>query len=232
MSWIRIKKNYAKNVPAESNLLNIVEKVKPAAIIGASATGGIFTPDILRSMAKTNERPIIFALSNPTVKAECTANEAYEYTEGRCIFASGSPFPPVHYNGKIYKPGQGNNAYIFPGVALGVITSGIHHIKEEIFLISAQVLASCVKQNHIDEGSVYPHISDIREVSLQIATRLCEYGYQTGVASVYPEPKEKRAFIEARLYNYNYEPSLPPTYGWPKLQEIRLKPLDPQEIYR
>ncbi|KAB0795217.1 hypothetical protein PPYR_06564 [Photinus pyralis] len=223
---------YAKNVPLEKDLHKIVQSVKPTALIGASAAAGAFTPAVLRSMAEYNERPIIFALSNPTIKAECTAQDAYQYTDGRCVFASGSPFPPVEYNGKTYHTGQGNNAYIFPGVALGVITTGIHHIKEEVFLLAAQVLASYVTEQLIEEGSVYPHLSDIKEVSLQIATRLCEYGYQTGVASVYPEPKQKRAFIESMLFNYHYEAALPPTYGWPKAQEIRIKPLDAQEIQR
>lgn len=223
---------YAKNAPLEKDLHKIVQFVKPTALIGASAAAGAFTPPVLKSMGEFNERPIIFALSNPTVKAECTAADAYQYTEGRCVFASGSPFPPVEYNGKIYKTGQGNNAYIFPGVALGVITTGIHHIKEEVFLLAAQVLASCVSEQHIADGNVYPYLSDITEVSLQIATKLCEYGYQTGVASVYPEPKQKRAFIESMLFNYHYEPALPPTYGWPKSPSVRIKPLDAQEIQR
>lgn len=223
---------YQKNAPMEKDLHKIVKFVKPTALIGASAAGGAFTPDVLKSMAEINERPIIFALSNPTVKAECTAAEAYQYTEGRCVFASGSPFPAVEHNGKTYKTGQGNNAYIFPGVSLGVISTGIHHIKEDVFLLAAQVVASCVTDKHIADGNVYPYLTDIKEVSLQIATKLCEYGYQTGVASVYPEPKDKRAFIESMLFNYYYEPSLPPTYGWPKAPAIQLKPLDAKEIQR
>lgn len=108
--------------------------------VGAAAARGAFKPNILKRMGELNERPIIFALSNPTSKAECTAAEAYENTDGRAIFASGSPFPNYEHKGKTFVPGQGNNAYIFPGVALAVIASGIHHIGEDVFLLSAEVI--------------------------------------------------------------------------------------------
>lgn len=112
---------YAKEHEVMKVFAEVVAEVKPSILIGASAAGGAFTPAILENMASFNERPIIFALSNPTSKAECTAQQAYNSTKGKCIFASGSPFGSVEYEGKTFYPGQGNNAYIFPGVALGTI---------------------------------------------------------------------------------------------------------------
>lgn len=130
---------YAKDHAPTKDLQGLVNEIKPSILIGASAAAGAFTPEILERMGEFNERPIIFALSNPTSKAECTAEQAFVHTKGRCIFASGSPFPPVTYEGKTFKTGQGNNAYIFPGIALGVIATGMHHISDYLFLLSAQV---------------------------------------------------------------------------------------------
>nr|CAD7588939.1 unnamed protein product [Timema genevievae] len=232
------KAYYAKNHAVMKNLGEVVKEIKPSVMIGASAAGGAFTPEILRDMATFNKRPIIFALSNPTHKAECTAEQAYVNTDGRCMFSSGSPFPPVNYKGKTYYPGQGNNAYIFPGVALGVICMGIHHIQEELFLIAAQVhipqilliqkfkihltIADQVIEDDLIKGSLYPPLSMIRECSLQIATNIAHYAYQKGLASVYPEPDDKRAMIEEKMYNYNYDSPLPATYSWPEQDQFTL----------
>ena len=123
------------------DLGEIVKELKPSVIIGAAAVPNVFTQEIIEEMAKNNEHPIIFALSNPTHKAECTAEQAYKWSEGRAIFASGSPFPDYEMNGKLYQPGQGNNAYIFPGVALATICCGLHHISDDVFLASAEALA-------------------------------------------------------------------------------------------
>lgn len=133
------KELFAKDLPHIKDLAEIVRTVQPTTLIGAAAQRGAFTTEILKLMGDYNERPVIFALSNPTSKAECTAEEAYDATEGRAVFASGSPFPTYEKNGLRFEPGQGNNAYIFPGVALATITAGIHHISEEVFIIAAQV---------------------------------------------------------------------------------------------
>ncbi|XP_063244213.1 NADP-dependent malic enzyme-like isoform X2 [Bacillus rossius redtenbacheri] len=211
---------YAKDHAVTKSLQEVVREIKPSILIGASACGGAFTPEILKDLASFNERPIIFALSNPTSKAECTAEQAYTNTDGRCIFSSGSPFAPVNYKGKMYYPGQGNNAYIFPGVALGVICMGIHHIQEELFLIAAQTIADHVTSEDISKGSLYPPLRTIRECSLKIATNIAQYAYQRGLASVYPEPEDKRAMIEEKMYNFNYDSPLPATYAWPELPTL------------
>lgn len=208
------KTHFAKDYKPMSNLEEIVEELKPTILIGAAAVAGAFTEKVIRSMGTHNERPVIFALSNPTSKAECTAEEAYTFTEGRAIFASGSPFLPVTINGKTFHPGQGNNAYIFPGVALGVITCGVRHISDNVFLRAAQCLSGLVTDQHLSEGRLYPPLGTIREISLAIAVDLAEEVYKKGQASTYPEPEDKSAFIKSFIYDTEYENFVPETWEW------------------
>ncbi|KAK6053956.1 malic enzyme, NAD binding domain protein [Cooperia oncophora] len=133
---------FAKDLPDTKGLLDVIKMVKPNALMGISTVFGAFTPEILREMAEINAQPIIFALSNPTSKSECTAEEAYVHTNGSVLFASGSPFDNVELNGKIYKPGQGNNSYIFPGIALGAVLFKPKRIPEKAFLIAARVCST------------------------------------------------------------------------------------------
>lgn len=221
---------YAKEHRPMKVFAEVVNEVKPSVLIGASAAGGAFTPEILTAMGKNNERPIIFALSNPTSKAECTAQAAYDNTEGRCIFSSGSPFPPVQYGGKTFTTGQGNNAYIFPGVALGVIVTGTHHIPEDMFLIAAQCIADNVAQEDLDKGSLYPPLGAIRDCSLEIAVGVTKYAYQKGLASTYPEPQDKLAYIKGHLYNFNYESAMPVTWKWPAQQDVKTREIKPTKL--
>ncbi|XP_048526241.1 NADP-dependent malic enzyme-like isoform X3 [Dendroctonus ponderosae] len=211
------KAPYAQNHAPIETLTDVVKQVKPSILVGAAAIGGAFTEEILIEMLKNNSKPVIFALSNPTHKAECTAEEAYKATNGRCVFASGSPFAPVVLNGKTYEPGQGNNAYIFPGVGLGVICAGIKNIGEEHFLMAAEALASMVTEEDLDKGSIYPSLSRVTECSVKIAIQLLEFAYAKGNASVFPEPKDKEAFVRAQMYNTDYVPAIPSIYAYPKL---------------
>merc|ERR1712142_834923 len=146
-----------------ADLGEIVKKLKPTVLIGAAAIPNVFTEEIIKDMASFNKQPIIFALSNPTSKAECTAQAAYTHSTGRAIFASGSPFPAHEMNGRRFEPGQGNNAYIFPGIALATICTGIHHIKEEVFLASAEALANMVTEADLKVGRLYPPLRSIRQ---------------------------------------------------------------------
>uniref|UniRef100_A0A8C1MIV8 Malic enzyme n=1 Tax=Cyprinus carpio TaxID=7962 RepID=A0A8C1MIV8_CYPCA len=201
----------------------LVETIKPTAIIGVAAIGGAFTEKIIKNMATYNERPIIFALSNPTSKAECTAEQCYTLTEGRGIFASGSPFKKVTLaDGRSFYPGQGNNAYVFPGVALGVIACGVRHISDDIFLTTAEVNEHEESRENLAEGRLYPPLKTIREVSFKIAVKqrikhsIVDHAYKQGIASWYPEPKDKEAFVLSQVYNSDYDSFTLDSYSWPK----------------
>jgi len=206
---------FAKEMDDTKDLLEIVKKVKPEALIGASTVKGAFTHDIIKTMAEINKRPIIFALSNPTSKAECTAEDAYKLTNGTVLFASGSPFKNVEVNGKIYKPGQGNNAYIFPGVALGVILFKVRSIDNKLFLLAARKVAESVTEKNFAVGRIYPKLSEIRELSIKIAIEVANQCYKDGTAKLYPEPKDKEMFIRSQIYNVEYDELINTTYEWP-----------------
>lgn len=182
---------------------------------GAAGQGPAFTRGILEKMASFNEHPVIFALSNPTSKSECTAQEAYEATNGQCVFASGSPFPNVEYQGKVYIPGQGNNSYIFPGVGLAVVTCRIRHIPEELFYIAAKTLSELVTEEDLAVGLVYPSIEKIRDVSRSIAVSLAQYAYEHKLAALYPKPNNLDEFIKLNQYIPEYQELCPPKWNWP-----------------
>ncbi|XP_046814845.1 NADP-dependent malic enzyme isoform X1 [Vespa crabro] len=210
------KLQFAREEKPVEKLLDVIKIAKPTVLIGASAVGGAFDEEILKEMASYNERPVIFALSNPTSKAECTAEQAYKATMGKCLFASGSPFQPVKIDDKTFYPGQGNNSYIFPGVALAAICAGMRIIPEETFLIAAEAVSNLVTEEDLNKGTLYPPLADIQKCSLCIATRIMEYAYRSSFATVLPEPKDHMEFIKAQLYDTEYKSSFPPTYKWPK----------------
>lgn len=185
------------------DLLSAVNALKPTAIIGVSGKPRLFSQPVLQAMAKYNERPIIFSLSNPTSKTECTAEEAYTHTEGRAIFASGSPFPPVTVQGKRFVPTQGNNVYIFPGVGMGVIASGATRVTDEMFLVAARVLAQEVSEVDLKIGRVYPPLPRIREVSESIAAAVADVAFSRGLAIV-PRPDDLLEHIRTMVYEPEY----------------------------
>jgi malate dehydrogenase (oxaloacetate-decarboxylating)(NADP+) len=179
--------------------------LKPTAIIGVAGTGRAFDERVLRAMGQHNARPIIFALSNPTSKAECTAEEAYRFTEGRCLFASGSPFPAVQWDGKLYTTGQGNNVYIFPGVGMGALVSQSSRVTDAMFLTAAFTLADAVGPADLAVGRIYPALSTIRDVSLRIATAVAELAWKEGLARR-PKPEDVAADVKARMFEPEYRP--------------------------
>lgn len=197
------KKPYAHRHEPVADLLSAVKELKPDTLIGVSAKAGQFTRDIVSEMAARNERPIIFALSNPTANAECTAEQAYAWSAGKAIFASGSPFAPVRYNGKLYTPGQGNNAYIFPGVGLGIVASAARLVTNEMFLEAARALADCVEAKDLENGCLYPPLTRILDVSARIAAAAARVAFDRGLASA-PRPKDILGHIRASQYQAEY----------------------------
>jgi malate dehydrogenase (oxaloacetate-decarboxylating)(NADP+) len=195
---------YAHDHEAIYDLAGAVEALQPTGIIGVSGKQGLFSRPVLEAMARVNDRPIVFSLSNPTSKSECTAAEAYNWTEGRAIFASGSPFEPVTVNGKKLVPAQGNNVYIFPGVGLGVIATGSRHVTPEMFFVAAKTLAHEVEPADLEQGSVYPPLARIREGAVAIAARVAEVAYQRDLATK-PRPEDLAAYIKSLMYAPQYQ---------------------------
>ena len=195
---------YAHDHVPVTDFLAAVESLKPTAIIGVSGMPRTFTKPVVEAMARLNRRPILFALSNPTSKSECTAEEAYTWSEGRAIFASGSPFPPVMYKGKAFVPGQGNNAYIFPGVGLGVIASEAARVTDEMFFVAAKTLADLVTEDDLGEGRIYPSLTRIRDVSAAIATAVANLAFQRGLTTM-SRPANLAAHVRAQMYDPTYK---------------------------
>ena len=197
------KRPYAHDHAPIGDFLAAIRTLKPTAIVGVAAVGGTFTKEVLEEMARINTQPIVFALSNPTSKAECTAEEAYRHTGGRALFACGSPFDPVTLNGRTFVPRQGNNSYIFPGIGLGAIASRAQRITDEMFMAAAHSLAHDVTESDLAQGSLYPALPRIREVSANIAARVAEAAYRRGLA-VGREPQDVLAHVTSQMYEPTY----------------------------
>lgn len=193
---------YAHEGP-QLGFVEAIRTIKPHILIGATGAPGTFTEEVVRAMAEENERPAIFALSNPTSRAECTAEQAYTWSDGRAFFSSGSPFAPVDYGGKTLRPGQGNNAYIFPGVGLGVVASGATRITDTMFLVAAHTLADMVSTDDLEAGALYPALTDIRSVSLAIAVKVAEEAFSSGLATT-ERPDDLEATIASMMYDPVY----------------------------
>lgn len=202
------KQPFAHDVPNTKDFAEAIRILKPTAIFGLAALKGGFSKEVLEAMAEVNERPMVFALSNPTTKAECTAEEAYTYTDGRCLFACGSPFPPVSYKGKTFVPRQGNNHYIFPGVGLGAIFTKTKLIPNEVFLVAGKKLASMVSDSDLANGSLFPPLNEVRHAAAGIASAVAEYLFDQGLAQV-----ERPADIEKAVKDFMWDPHHPKFHG-------------------
>uniref|UniRef100_A0A803P3C9 Malic enzyme NAD-binding domain-containing protein n=1 Tax=Cannabis sativa TaxID=3483 RepID=A0A803P3C9_CANSA len=198
------KQPWAHEHEPVKDLLSAVKAIKPTVLIGSSGVGRTFTKEVIEAVSSYNEKPLILALSNPTSQSECTAEEAYTWSEGRAIFASGSPFDPFEYNGKVYVSGQANNAYIFPGFGLGLVISGAIRVHDDMLLAASEALAGQVSKENYDMGLIYPPFSNIRKISAQIAASVAAKAYELGLATRLPRPADLFKYAESCMYTPNY----------------------------
>jgi len=199
------KRPFAQQHAPAADLLALVEAVRPTILIGASGQAGAFSESVLASMARLNERPVIFALSNPTSKAECRAEQAYRATGGRAIFAAGSPFAPVCLDGRTHMTGQANNSFIFPGVGLAALSCGLQRITDDMYFAAAEALAAQVTAEDLRGGRIFPPAAKMRTVAAAVATAVAEVGYAQALAGR-PRPKDLSAQISAGMYRAQYPP--------------------------
>jgi malate dehydrogenase (oxaloacetate-decarboxylating)(NADP+) len=194
---------YAHQHAPSKDLVATIESLKPTILIGVSTTGGAFNQRVVETMSKQNKRPIIFALSNPTDKAECTAEQAYTWSKGKALYAAGVQFPDVKVDGQTFHPGQANNFYIFPAVGLAVYATRAKRITDEVFVVAAQGSADQVTEEQRSQGMLFPSQADILEVEVAVATRTAEYIFDNGLATV-ERPTDIRSWIEGQLYIPQY----------------------------
>ncbi len=194
---------YAHQYAPTRDFVAAIESIKPTTIIGVSTAGGAFNQKVIESMSRINDRPVIFALSNPTEKAECTPEQAYRWSNGRAIYAAGVQFPPVHYNGQTFLPGQANNFYIFPAVGMAVFATQAKRVTDEMFIEAGQAVADQVPSELLKQGLLYPLQSNILEAEIQTAARVAKLVFDSGLARV-ARPAEMVAFIRQHVYKPGY----------------------------
>lgn len=198
------KQPWAHEHPPVKELVEAVKAIKPTVLIGTSGVGKQFTKDVVEAMTSLNEKPLIMALSNPTSQSECTAEEAYKWSQGHAIFSSGSPFDPVIFDGKTFTPGQANNAYIFPGFGLGLIMCGAVRVHDDLLLAASEALASQVTEDDYAKGLIYPPFTNIRKISANIAAKVAAKAYELGLASRLPRPRDLVKYAESCMYTPVY----------------------------
>jgi len=194
---------YAHRHSPQRDFLTAVQELRPSAIIGVSTVAKAFNQGVIEAMARNNRRPIIFPFSNPTSHSECTAEEAYRWSEGRAVVATGSPFPPVHHRDRTFVPGQGNNIYVFPAIGLAVYATRARRVTEEMFIAAARAVAEQVTPADLEVGLIYPPQSAIFKTELYVAERIAEVIFDRDLAGV-PRPANLAAFIEAQVYRPEY----------------------------
>lgn len=197
------KRPYAQTGDPVPDLAAAVERYTPTALIGATGQGGLFTRPLLEAMARLNPRPIVFALSNPTSKAECTAEQAYAWSDGRALYACGSQVAPVNHNGRVHAPGQANNCHVFPGVGMGLLAARAQRVSDDMLLAAAHTLAAQVSDGDLALGRLFPMANRMREVALAVAVTVARVAHQQGLAAA-PLPADLRQAIASAMYEPGY----------------------------
>jgi malate dehydrogenase (oxaloacetate-decarboxylating)(NADP+) len=205
---VDFQKPYAHTHAPTRDFVAAIESIKPTTIIGVSTVGGTFTQKVIEAMSRINERPVVLALSNPTEHTECTAEQAYTWSKGKAIYAAGVQFPPVHFNGQTFLPGQANNFYIFPAVGMAIFATQASRVTDEMFIEAARAVADQVSSDLLTQGLLYPLQSNILETEIQTAARVAKLVFDLGLARV-ARPADMVAFIRKHLYKpeYNVEPA-------------------------
>jgi malate dehydrogenase (oxaloacetate-decarboxylating)(NADP+) len=198
---------YAHQHKPTRDFVAAIESIRPTTIIGVSTVGGTFTQSVVEAVSRVNERPVILALSNPTEHAECTAEQAYTWSKGNAVYAAGVQFPPVHFNGQTFLPGQANNFYIFPAVGMAIFATQASRVTDEMFIEAAHAVADQMSPNLLNQGLLYPLQSGILEIEIQTAARVAELVFDSGLARV-QRPKDMIAFIRNHVYKPEYAAEL------------------------
>ena len=201
---VDFQKPYAHKHAPTRDFVAAIESIKPTTIIGVSTVGGTFTQKVIEAMSRINERPVVFALSNPTDHAECTPEQAYTWSKGKAIYAAGVQFPPVHYNGQTFLPGQANNFYIFPAIGMAIFATQASRVTDEMFIEAARAVADQVPSDLLKQGLLYPLQSNILETEIQTAAQVAKLVFDSGLARV-ARPADMVAFIRDHVYKPEYK---------------------------
>jgi len=200
---VDFQKPYAHQHAPTKDFVTAIESIKPTTIIGVSTIGGAFTQKVVETMSRINARPVILALSNPTEHAECTAEQAYTWSKGKAIYAAGVQFPPVHYNGQTFLPGQANNFYIFPAIGMAIFATLAKRVTDEMFIEAGQAVADQVSPELLKQGLLYPLQSNILEAEIRTAARVAKLVFDSGLAGV-ERPADMVSFIRSHVYKPEY----------------------------
>ena len=199
------KTAFAHDVPFQPDLMSAIRAIRPTVLIGVSTIAGAFTEEVVKTMADINERPIIMPMSNPTSKAECTFEQAVEWTDGKVVFASGSPFPPLQHKGRTLYPAQANNAYVFPALGHAAVLAGATEVSDDLFLAAAEKLSTITTEEDLAHGHLFPDFNSIQEVSAELTAAMCEHMEAAGQGRKPPGVTDWRQYVAQEFYHPDEE---------------------------